>query len=339
MTISVKTRDGAYRVITERGALSRAGEFLRLDRKCFIVTDDGVPEKYLNILKSQCEQSVVFRIAAGENSKTLESFSAGLKLLLDGGFTRSDCVIALGGGVVGDLAGFIASVFLRGIYFYNIPTTVLSQVDSSVGGKTAVNFDGYKNMIGAFYPPSAVLIDVDTLDTLPARQISNGLAESVKMAACMDKALFEFIEKNDVHENIEKIIEDSIKIKKYVVETDERENGLRRVLNFGHTLAHAIESESIRRGAGLYHGECVAIGMIPLSSEKAQKRLIPVLEKLGLPTKFDVDAETLLDATFHDKKRSGDRITLVRLKDIGEYEFDTVMYSEWEKEVKGWYNK
>ena len=339
MIISVKTRDGEYPVITERGALRRAGKLLGLDRNCFIVTDDGVPEKYLDILQSQCKKSVVFKIAAGENSKTLESFSAGLKTLLENGFTRSDCVIALGGGVVGDLAGFIASAFLRGIDFYNVPTTVLSEVDSSVGGKTAVNLDGYKNMIGAFYPPKAVLIDVETLKTLPERQISNGLAESVKMAACMDKALFEFMEKNDAYENIEKIIEGSIKIKKYVVENDEREAGLRRVLNFGHTLAHAIESESIRRGNALYHGECVAVGMLPLASEKAKKRLVPLLEKLGLPTKFDIDAKTVLDATCHDKKRAGDKITLVRLTDIGEYEFDTVMYSEWEEEVKGWYKK
>ena len=339
MIISVKTRDGKYPIKIANGSLSSAGDFFRLDRKCLIVTDDGVPEKYLNILERQCKKSVIFKIAAGESSKTLDSFSAGLKLLIDGGFTRSDCVIALGGGVVGDLAGFIASAFLRGIDFYNIPTTVLSQVDSSVGGKTAVNFEGYKNMVGAFYPPKAVLIDPDTLTTLPKRQISNGLAESVKMAACMDKELFEFIEKNDAYENIEKIIEASIKIKKYVVEHDEREKGLRRVLNFGHTVAHAVESESIKRGTLLYHGECVAIGMIPLSSEKAKKRLIPVLEKLGLPTEIDVDVETVLDATFHDKKKSGDTITVVRLKDIGEYEFDTVMYPEWEKEVKGWYKK
>ncbi|MBQ9510282.1 MAG: 3-dehydroquinate synthase [Clostridia bacterium] len=339
MIISVKTRDGEYPIIIEKGALNRAGEVFKLDRRCFIVTDDGVPEQYVKTLAAQCKESVVFKIKAGEESKTLDSFSAGLKMMLEYGFTRSDCVAAVGGGVVGDLAGFIASAFMRGVDFYNVPTTVLAQVDSSVGGKTAVNFEGSKNMIGAFYPPRAVLIDPETLKTLPQRQISNGLAEAVKMAACMDEKLFSLIENGDVYKNLEEIIAGSVMIKKHVVEQDERERGLRRLLNFGHTLAHAIEAESIRGGKTLYHGECVAIGMLPLSSEKARARLVPVLKKLSLPTELDIDAEKILDATLHDKKKNGENITLVRLKDIGKYEFDTVPFDEWEHEVKGWFEK
>lgn len=339
MIISVKTRDGEYPIIIEKGALSRAGEFFKLDRRCFIVTDDGVPEQYVKTIFAQCKESIIFSIRAGEKSKSLDSFSAGLKMMLEHGFTRSDCVVAVGGGVVGDLAGFIASAFMRGVDFYNVPTTVLSQVDSSVGGKTAVNFEGYKNMIGAFYPPRAVLIDAETLKTLPERQISNGLAEAVKMAACMDEALFSLMEKADLKENLEKIISGSVSIKKRVVEQDEREKGLRRVLNFGHTLAHAIETESIRTGKPLYHGECVAIGMTRLSSESAKTRLLPVLKKLSLPTELNIDAEKIIDATSHDKKKEGEKITLVRLKDIGKYEFDTVTFDEWKHEVKGWFEK
>ena len=230
------------------------------------------------------------------------------------------------------MAGFAAASYMRGIDFYNIPTTVLSQVDSSVGGKVAIDFEGYKNLVGAFYPPKAVIIDSDTLKTLPDRQISNGLAESVKMSLTSDKELFGIFETENIKENIDIIIERSLKIKRDVVEKDEKEGGLRKILNFGHTLAHAIESENGMEN--LYHGECVALGMIPMCSQSVRERLVPVLKKLNLPTSTDFDIDTLISAMRHDKKLMGDEITVIFVPEIGKYEMREMPFDTFSKEIK-----
>lgn len=315
MKIPVKTASGGYQITLERGALRSAGEILNLERRAVIVTDSGVPEKYAKTVAEQCKSARIVTIPQGEASKSIDSFVSLLKEFTDFGLTRTDCAVAVGGGVVGDLTGFAAACYMRGIDFYNIPTTVLSQVDSSIGGKTAIDFEGYKNIVGAFYPPRAVIIDADTLATLPERQISNGLAEAIKMAMTCDRELFEKLESGSA--DTDEIIYRSLLIKKRVVEEDEREAGLRRVLNFGHTLAHAVESESL---GALYHGECVAIGMLPMCSQKARARLIPVLERLKLPTRFDADADRLIGAMQHDKKKSGDKITVIYVDEIGSFE-------------------
>jgi 3-dehydroquinate synthase len=261
--------NGGYDIILERGALQKVNELLDLDRKVLIVTDDGVPEAYAKVVASQCKEAEIVTIPQGEQSKNIENWSMLLKALVENNFTRSDCVVAVGGGVVGDLAGFAASSFMRGIDFYNIPTTLLSQVDSSIGGKTAVDFMGYKNLVGAFYPPKKVVIDPYTLRTLPQRQLTNGLCESIKMGLTSDKELYEIIAKNDLDDDtLDEIIYRSLLIKKAVVEADEREGGLRKVLNFGHTIAHAIES--INGLEKYYHGECVGIGMLPMCSQKVR---------------------------------------------------------------------
>ena len=256
-----------------------------------------------------------------------------LSRLVEYGFTRSDCVVAVGGGVVGDIAGFAASVYMRGIDFYNIPTTLLSQVDSSIGGKTAIDFMGFKNIVGAFYPPKAVLIDPDTLKTLPARQISNGLAEALKMAITSDKELFCLFESGNALYKLETVIERSILIKKSVVEQDERESGIRRVLNFGHTLAHAIEAENAMKN--YYHGECVAIGMLAMCRKEVGRRLLPILDSLNLPSKLSCgDIEKIIDACRHDKKLEGDYITAVYVEEIGEYKLIKMPFSEFEKTIR-----
>ncbi|MBO5020966.1 MAG: 3-dehydroquinate synthase, partial [Clostridia bacterium] len=217
--------------------------------------------------------------------------------------------------------------------FYNIPTTLLSQVDSSVGGKVAIDFEGYKNIVGAFYPPKAVIIDSDTLKTLEYRQIANGLAESVKMAMTSDKELFSLFENDEIMPNIDKIIESSLKINRYVVEQDEKESGLRKVLNFGHTLAHAIESENEMQN--LYHGECVALGMIPMCSKEVRPILIKVLEKIGLPTSVVYDSNKIIEAMRHDKKMSGDKITVVYVEEIGDFKMKEMPFSELAEEIMG----
>ncbi len=326
MIIPVKTSISGYDIVLERGAINKINDYINTDRQVLIVTDSGVPKIYSRTVAKQCKEPYIITIPQGEASKSFDSFKMLLSKMVEYGFTRSDCVIAVGGGVVGDLAGFVASSFMRGVDFYNIPTTVLSQVDSSIGGKTAIDFCGYKNIVGAFYPPKGVIIDYDTLNTLPKRQIANGLAEAVKMSLTSDKELFELFETKDIMENIDKIIESSLEIKRYVVEQDEKEGGLRKILNFGHTLAHAIESENEMQN--LYHGECVALGMIPMCSKEVRERLIKVLEKLGLPTAAQYNGEKIMDAMRHDKKMSGNKITVIFVPQIGSFEMRDIPFSE-----------
>lgn len=322
MIIPIKTTTGKYNIYLERGGLQRVNEYLNLNRKALIVTDSGVPEFYSKTVASQCAESFIVTVPMGEASKCFDTYKMLLSKLVEFSFTRTDCVVAVGGGVVGDLAGFVAASFMRGVDFYNIPTTVLSQVDSSIGGKVAIDFEGFKNIVGAFYPPKAVVIDSNTLETLPKRQISNGLAESVKMAMTCDEELFKLFEMQEIMPNIDRIIEASLKIKKFVVEKDEKETGLRKILNFGHTLAHAIESQNNMQN--LYHGECVAIGMLPMSDKAIKERLIKVLEKLHLPTQIELEKQIVLDAIKHDKKMSGENITVITVEKIGEYKMKKI---------------
>ena len=332
MIIPVKTENGSYDIHLCRGALSEADKYFNLDRRVLIVTDSGVPEKYSKTVAALCKEPTVVTIKAGERSKSIENYTLLLKALVENGFTRTDCVVAVGGGVVGDLAGFVAASFMRGVDFYNIPTTLLSQVDSSIGGKTAIDFMEYKNIVGAFYQPKGVLIDPETLSTLPERQLKNGLVEALKMSMTSDPALFDIFENNDPAEKIDEVIERSLLIKKAVVEEDEKESGLRKILNFGHTLAHALESAD--RMSNLCHGECVAIGMVAMSAPAVKERLLAILKKLGLPTVPPFTAEELLPYCRHDKKASGDSLTVVYLPEIGSFELRTLTFSEYEKLVK-----
>lgn len=305
----------SYDITLERGSLRRAGELLNLRRKVMIVTDSGVPEEWPRLLREQCAEADVFRIPQGEQSKNLDSFRALLSRMLSFDMHRGDCVAAVGGGVVGDLAGFAAACYMRGIDFYNCPTTVLSQVDSSIGGKTAVDLDGIKNIVGAFYQPRAVLVDPDTLSTLPARQTANGLAEAVKMALCFDEAGFALFEE-DAEPPMDRIIENALRTKKFVVEQDEKEHGLRRVLNFGHTLGHGIEAAEAGK---LYHGECVALGMLPMCAADVRQRLEKVLRKLGLPVRCGTDVSRVMEAALHDKKASGGTVTAILVEKAGSF--------------------
>jgi len=316
----------SYDIIIERGALQRTGELLDLNRKVLVLTDDGVPAEYARTVANRAEKGFVFTVPQGEDSKGIPTFSSVLSEMLKLGFSRKDAVVAVGGGVVGDLAGFVASAYMRGIDFYNIPTTVLSQVDSSIGGKTAVNLDGIKNIVGAFYQPKRVIVDLDLLSTLPDRQISNGLAEAVKMSLTSDAELFELFEKGNITDSMDEIITRSLMIKKNVVEQDEKEQGLRKILNFGHTIGHGVES--FERLNGLYHGECVALGMIPMVSDELRPRLIKVLKSLNLPTSVKLDADEVYKAMTHDKKGEGDTVTVTTVSAPGSYEMKKVRFSK-----------
>lgn len=326
MIINVDLKHTDYNIYIERGALNKAGELLNLDRKVLVVTDEGVPAEYAECVASQCKSGFVVTVGEGEESKSIGIFEMLLKKMLEFGFTRKDAVIAVGGGVCGDLAGFVAASFMRGVDFYNIPTTVLSQVDSSIGGKVAVNLGGIKNIVGAFYQPKAVLIDPETLKTLPERQISAGLAEAVKMALTFDKHLFERIEASkEPMAMIDDIIAGSLLIKKKVVEEDEKESGLRKVLNFGHTVGHAIES--VAKGE-LYHGECVALGMLAVCQGDIKARVLNVLESLKLPTSFKADKESLIEAASHDKKAGAKTVTVVTCDTVGTFKMQEETLSE-----------
>ncbi len=320
MILPVDLKTNAYEIVLERGCLHRVAERLDLDRRVLIVTDDGVPEQYAAAVAEQCARPDILRIPQGEASKNFEQLQGILARMLELDFTRGDCVVAVGGGVVGDLAGFAASVYMRGVDFYNLPTTVLSMVDSSVGGKTAIDLNGIKNVVGSFYQPKKVLIDPNVLDTLPRRQISNGLAEAVKMALTSDSALFELFETGDPLAEIDTVIERSLRIKSDVVVQDEKEQDLRKILNFGHTIGHGIES--FAGPDGLYHGECVALGMIPMCAPAVRQRLIPVLEKLALPTSYPLDEEAVYRALLHDKKARGTKITVIRVEQVGSFRME-----------------
>lgn len=328
MIIPVKTAVGGYDIYLERGAIKRAGEYFNLNRKVLIVTDSGVPQEYAKMVASQCKDAVIYRFEQGEASKNFDTYKEILDRLVACGFTRTDCVVAVGGGVVGDMAGFAAASFMRGVDFYNVPTTVLSQVDSSVGGKTAIDFGGYKNIIGAFYQPKGVIIDPKTLKTLPDRQISNGLAEAVKMALTHDTELFSMFESDDF--DIDAVIERSVKIKRSVVEADEKESGLRKVLNFGHTVGHAIESNT----PSLYHGECVALGMLPMCSGSVRERLTKVLNKLNLPITVECDTQKIIDTMSHDKKMSGDDISVIFVENVGEFNITNLKFTDFANKIK-----
>ena len=322
MILSCQTATASYDITIERGALQKAATYLDLNRRVCIVTDSGVPNQYAQTIAGQCKHAIIHTIPQGEQSKTLQNMEQLCRVMLQHQFSRKDCVVAVGGGVVGDLAGFAASCYMRGVDFYNIPTTLLSQVDSSIGGKTAVDLDGVKNIIGAFYQPKAVIVDPDVLSTLPPRQIANGLAEAIKMSATSDADLFELMENNAIMDHIDAIIERSLRIKRDVVQQDEKENGLRKILNFGHTLGHGIETGG--NLADMYHGECVALGMLPFCGEAARKRLESVLRKAGLPTEIRYNREVVWQAMLHDKKFSSGQATIIFVPEIGSFEIRTM---------------
>ena len=327
MIISVSLGAQSYPILLEAGALARAGQHLSLARRVLVVTDSGVPQEYARTVACACRQARICTLPAGENSKNMDNYQRLLREMLALGMDRGDCVAAVGGGMAGDLAGFAAATYMRGVDFYNVPTTLLAQVDSSVGGKTAIDMDGVKNIVGAFHQPRAVLIDTDTLRSLPPRQMAAGLAESVKMAVTCDAALLALIENSaDLTADLPEIIARSLSIKARVVEQDPTEQGLRRVLNFGHTIGHAIESCA---GGELLHGECVALGMLPMIEDKSLvRRTRAIYRTLGLPTRTGVDKNKVLSYMQHDKKSAGSTITVIKVPGLGCWRADKIPMTE-----------
>lgn len=332
--LEVSLGERSYNILIDKGSIANMASLFGIGHKrAFIVTDSGVPKEYAEAVASGFNSSYIYTINEGEESKSIKTFGEVLAKMLEFGMTRVDVCVAVGGGVVGDLCGFAAASYMRGVDFYNVPTTTLSMVDSSIGGKTAVNHCGVKNIVGAFYQPKGVLIDTDTLATLDKRQWTSGLAESIKMAMTSDKELFEILEgQEDIYANIEDIVIRSLMIKKAVVEADEREGGIRKILNFGHTYGHAVEADAELRG--YYHGECVAIGMVAVSSGKVKDRLVAVLNKYSLPTEYKDDDGRALAFISKDKKCKGDKIDIILVPKIGKYEIKSMEIEEFAKLIK-----
>lgn len=318
----------SYDIILKRGALENLYQFARLDRRVAIVTDSGVPEAYARRVADQCQDTRIITVPQGEASKSLKTLETVLRQMLDFGMGRGDLVVAVGGGVVGDLAGFAASIYMRGVDFINCPTTTLSMIDSSIGGKTAVDLGDTKNIVGTFWQPKLVIVDPDTLSTLPQRHFVNGLAEAIKAALLADPELFSIFEQGDVDARIDEIIYRCLRFKKNIVEQDETEQGMRKALNFGHTLGHGIEAVrgiKGRRTTGLYHGECVALGMLPMIESKTlQKRVRAVYRRLGLPLRASYDKQKVLAEMLHDKKAQAGQITLIKVPGLGCWRTETV---------------
>lgn len=322
MNIHMNLGERSYDIHLERGGLGHLGQYIRLDRKVLVVTDAGVPKEHVDRVMAQLVQGTLFTAPQGEAAKSFAVLEQICATMLQQRFTRTDLIIALGGGVVGDLAGFAASCYMRGVDFVNIPTTTLSQIDSSIGGKTAINLNGVKNCVGAFYQPKLVLIDSDTLHTLPYRHFCNGLVEAVKAGLIADAELFCLLEQENIADHLDEIIRRSLEVKRRVVETDETEQGLRRILNFGHTIGHGVESVYGLEGGkpdGLLHGEAVAVGCLPMILDDGlRERVRAVFRRLSIDCDMDYDADRVYDVMTRDKKAHGKTISIVQVSAPGQ---------------------
>ncbi len=318
-TLQFCYRDTICEIVEGRGSIASVGNLVGKKRNVLVVTDSGVPTQYTESVVAQFSNASLFTIPQGEESKNFNTLTAIVSALRQQEIGRSDALIAVGGGVTGDIAGFAASCYKRGIDFYNVPTPLLAQVDASIGGKTALNFEGIKNIVGSFHHPKGVVIDTDTLKTLNSRELYSGLAEVIKMAATSDAVLFSLLESNTpLMGKLDEIVAAALRIKCDVVMKDPLEEGLRRVLNFGHTIGHAIEIASEGK---LTHGESVAAGMIYFTSDQMRQRLEKILKRYNLPIKSPFSGDVLLPYLSQDKKRNDGLITAVYVDSPGTFEF------------------
>lgn len=347
MNLTVTLPNHSYDLMIEKGTIGHVGEWAKglwSPQKIVVITDTTVNDFYGEIVMASLERAgfttSLFAVAAGEQSKRLSVAAEIYDFLADEGMTRSDGILALGGGVVGDLAGFVASTYMRGLHFLQVPTTLLAQVDSSIGGKTAVNTAKAKNLVGTFAQPDGVLIDPDTLKTLELRRIREGIAEIIKSAAIADPVLWETLaalkDEKDLLDHSVEIIAACCEIKRHVVEADELDNGVRLLLNFGHTIGHALEN-TVGYGK-LTHGEGVAIGMSQITKVAEEKELTPkgtyqqlvgMIEKFHLPITSDRwEKDFLYQALTHDKKARGSAINIILLDQIGQAKIVAVPIEE-----------
>lgn len=335
MDISINTTQSKYKIYLDCIALKNLNEFIASKKEyknIIVITDSNVDHFIGNSFNLKNYKLYKYVIEAGEKSKNIETYYKIIRYLTSIKVDRHDLIIALGGGVVGDLAGFVASTYMRGVDYIQIPTSLLAMVDSSIGSKTAINTEDGKNLIGSFYNPRAVFIDFAYLKTLPQKEFLNGLSETIKASIIKDRKLFELIIESDLNneEIIKKIVKRSIEIKKEIVERDLKETKERQVLNFGHTIGHALEKLS---DYTLPHGYGVAIGMAMITrgyynmgktDERTYKRVEEILRKYHLPTHCSYSAEELYSEILKDKKSNGDKINIIYPKLIGDCRIDIV---------------
>lgn len=341
--IFLETKTSKVKIHIGTDIFSRLNDIFNLKKypQVVIITDQNLAKFWLNKLKNNLEDPVVYILPSGEKEKNIHRVSDIWEFLQQNKITRNDLIINLGGGVISDLGGFIASTYFRGISFLNIPTTLLSQTDASIGGKTGINFNNYKNSIGVFYQPIGIAIDPSFFSTLPDREFYSGLGEVIKYALIYDNELFNFLlSKNRLEikegENLFEIIKRSVKIKKEVVEKDELESGLRKILNFGHTAGHAIESLSLKTESPLFHGEAIGLGMLieakisrdfGILSDEDFLLIKDILKKYEfiekIPLEFSI--EEIINKISHDKKNSNDCVKWVLLSKIGETKIDQIV--------------
>ena len=328
----------SYEIIIGNGLLEKSGELIGAvssAKKAVVIADDIVDSLYSATVISSLEKSGVetlrFVFPNGEKSKSHAVLLELYSFLVKNDVTRSDLLIALGGGVTGDLVGFCAATYLRGVDFVQIPTTLLAQVDSSVGGKTAVNIPEGKNLIGAFKQPILVISDLDTLNTLSDDIFTDGMGEVVKYGMIRSESLFRKLENGNVKDNLEDIIYECVDIKRAVVENDEFDTGERMILNFGHTLGHALEKKL--NFSGISHGKGVAVGMMLISekcgNDETAKRLRNCLISNNLPVATSEELSELCELSVNDKKRLADKIRIIVCNEIGKAEIRTMSMSEY----------
>jgi len=318
-TINIKSQTNEYQIIIDNNILSHVEDFLSVDRFYVIVSDNQIPQQYVSQVASSLSNNMIIRFPAGEQSKSFYEYERIISILQENNISRDACLVALGGGVTGDLVGFVASTYLRGIDYVQIPTTLLAQIDSSVGGKVAINTNMAKNSVGSFYPPIKVIVDINALETLSSRQFNSGMAEMIKYGMIHSKQLFEQILREDIKQNIESLIYESIIVKKYYVENDEHDKGLRQMLNYGHTFGHAYEA--YYNYQKYLHGEAISLGMVKVCDIMDVKiQLISALQKFDLPISDLIEDEKLIPYILKDKKNLVDHINMIIVNEIGKSE-------------------
>lgn len=313
--IKVQIPGKEYDIFIQQGILSNIDEYIEKEKELVIITDDNIPTIYLNTIAPKLGNPLVLSVPQGESSKSIKTAYNLINRMLEHKITRGATVIALGGGVIGDLAGFVASIYMRGIDFIQIPTTLLSQIDSSVGGKVGINAEKMKNAIGSFKQPKLVLIDSLVLETLDERQVNSGLSEMIKYGLISSKSLFVDLLEKDVLSDIDKYIFDCLTIKANIVVGDEFDYGNRQLLNYGHTIGHAIEQES---NYLLLHGEAIAIGMMLMAKgTKFENQLYTLLNKYNLPTEHNYNKDNLYQYIVTDKKVTGEILNIILVEEPG----------------------
>ena len=335
MEFTVKLTDAQSRVIIEKGCHTHLKDYVDFNGRVMVITDENIPDSLKEKVLAQFENPILAEVPQGEVAKSFEVYGDLLANLLENGFSRKDFIIALGGGVVGDLAGFVAATYKRGCRFVSIPTTTLSQIDSSIGGKVAINMNGLKNCVGTFYHPETVFVDTDTLRTLEKRHFYNGLVEALKAGCICDAELFDIFKNHAEelsvdNEYLEQIITRSLLVKRDVVQQDEKEQNLRKILNFGHTIGHAIES--LYNLKDYYHGECVANGMVMITENQQLKADIAnILEKMHIPMVTDLDEDKCIEFMKNDKKASGATVDIVTVDTIGTANIEKIAIDDMRK--------